>query len=980
MNENNISMEKTNSNKWISNLLRNPKFNLGALVFLLALTINETIMVFSQNQDNLRIENLPGIWADLCATWICLLLYFICMLNLKSATNSMLVFAELVWISSFSAMVDGMSYIVDLQPGLHIANYLYTMFAFMTGPTLAYVFLHFVACEKKTCTRKLVNLIKICTVLFAVNIVFVIYCSFSGLLFSIEPGNEYVENYVFLCYFYPIIQLLICLVIIFASKDFKPGDKVVMGLFAVIPIFDTLLSVEETFYYSVHHSLLVLIMILMYGMLYTKRNEEMLINSIYEERKQEQERQKNMDIIEALSGDFDYVSMITLGEDIAGDTVTEFRSTGIIEKHLPTWKEQELFGEKLKLFRDKVIHKDDRDHFTKLARREAILENLRARGVHFVNFRAILNDKELYYQMKFMPFLDDNGEIEGCVVGLHNVDVETRREMETREQIERIVKVQTDELKDKNSSLNKMNEGIVELLGSITEGRDSESGAHVQNIKKYTYILARQVMAKWPEYGLTEKDINLISYLSVLHDVGKITIPDRILQKPGKLTAEEFEIMKTHCEKGAELLHNMTGRWSNDYLEISTDICRHHHEKWDGKGYPDGLTGDQIPIAAQIVAVADCYDALTSKRVYKDAYEPEAAFDMILKGECGEFSGKILSCLIECREAFISCVRDSERTDVNISLDDSLSQEKTKAFEGVKVLLVEDDELAREINTDILTEEGAVVISAEDGLDAVEIFIEDDEFDLVLMDMVLPTMDGITATRQIRQTEAESMVGQEDSVPIIVLTAQRSEEKFKECIAAGADSCLNKPLLVPELLREMVLAVKKRSDYLEEKLRNTERKANTDALTGVKNITAYTDKVSELAARLDEENLEFGIVMCDINNLKVVNDTYGHDKGDVYIKNCCRIICKVFAHSPVYRIGGDEFVVILQGNDYENLEDLMSELKLKVVTAMNIAEIDDGKASLAAGAARYEQGEDTHVGDVIKRADVAMYNNKKQMK
>ncbi len=146
--------------------------------------------------------------------------------------------------------------------------------------------------------------------------------------------------------------------------------------------------------------------------------------------------------------------------------------------------------------------------------------------------------------------------------------------------------------------------------------------------------------------------IDVIVSASALHDVGKIAIPDNILLKPGKLTDEEFACMKTHTTRGGEILQNIRNAWDDEYGEISYQICRHHHEKFDGRGYPDGLVGDEIPIAAQIVSIADVYDALVNERVYKDAFPKEEAFRMITEGECGKFNPKLLECFRIERKAF----------------------------------------------------------------------------------------------------------------------------------------------------------------------------------------------------------------------------------------------------------------------------------------------------------------------------------------
>lgn len=191
--------------------------------------------------------------------------------------------------------------------------------------------------------------------------------------------------------------------------------------------------------------------------------------------------------------------------------------------------------------------------------------------------------------------------------------------------------------------LNSLNQSMVETLATLIEFRDCESGEHVKRICGLTEILMTAVSDMYSEYHLAKTEIDKIVTSSVLHDVGKISISDGILNKPGKLTREEFEIMKQHTVKGCEILKKIPDIMDKDIYNYSYDICRHHHERWDGRGYPDGLKGDEISIWAQVVSVADVYDALTSQRVYKAAYDHNTAVNMIYNGECGVFNPKVLT-------------------------------------------------------------------------------------------------------------------------------------------------------------------------------------------------------------------------------------------------------------------------------------------------------------------------------------------------
>lgn len=212
------------------------------------------------------------------------------------------------------------------------------------------------------------------------------------------------------------------------------------------------------------------------------------------------------------------------------------------------------------------------------------------------------------------------------------------------------LRMQNQMLKIQADFLQKSNLRIIDLLGTMAEYRNLESGEHIQRVKIYTKILAEELIKEDPQCGLTPEKISVIVSASSLHDIGKIAISDTILLKPGKLTAEEYEYIKSHTICGCEILENIKDALSKEYAKISMEICRYHHERYDGNGYPDRLKGDEIPIHAQIVSVADVYDALVNERVYKAAYPKDRAFHMILNGECGIFSPTLLTCLTNCRK------------------------------------------------------------------------------------------------------------------------------------------------------------------------------------------------------------------------------------------------------------------------------------------------------------------------------------------
>ena len=207
----------------------------------------------------------------------------------------------------------------------------------------------------------------------------------------------------------------------------------------------------------------------------------------------------------------------------------------------------------------------------------------------------------------------------------------------------RLVQMVSDQIRARENNTDM----LVGVLSHIVEFRNGESGAHVRHIRIITELLLHRLLEISSQYPITAEQQDNIPLASALHDIGKIGIDETILNKPGKLTPEEFEVVKTHSMLGAEMLHQLENFNEQPLLQTAYEITRWHHERWDGRGYPDGLKGDEIPISAQLVALADVYDALTSERCYKKAFSHEKAVQMILNGECGAFNPLLLQCLTD---------------------------------------------------------------------------------------------------------------------------------------------------------------------------------------------------------------------------------------------------------------------------------------------------------------------------------------------
>ena len=210
----------------------------------------------------------------------------------------------------------------------------------------------------------------------------------------------------------------------------------------------------------------------------------------------------------------------------------------------------------------------------------------------------------------------------------------------------RLLRLVTYQIQEKERS----NRIMIGILSQIVEFRNRESGPHVIHLNVISRLLLEQLIKKKNKYHLSWQEIGLIATASALHDIGKINIDEKILNKPGKLTKEEFEIMKTHTTIGAAMIGKIDLYHSERLVQLAYEICRWHHERWDGKGYPDGLKGGEIPISAQDVSVADVYDALVSERIYKKAYPHEVAIQMILNGECGNFNPLLLECMLDIQD------------------------------------------------------------------------------------------------------------------------------------------------------------------------------------------------------------------------------------------------------------------------------------------------------------------------------------------
>lgn len=456
---------------------------------------------------------------------------------------------------------------------------------------------------------------------------------------------------------------------------------------------------------------------------------------------------------------------------------------------------------------------------------------------------------------------------------------------------------------------------MIDILGHIVEFRNGESGMHVRHVHTLTEMFLNALNKKENPYHLSQADISIIATASALHDIGKISIPEDILNKPGKLTDEEFNIMKTHTTIGADMLENLPIHQDKPLVRISYEICRWHHERYDGRGYPDGLVGDNIPISAQIVALADVYDALTSKRVYKEPYSHEKATQMILNGECGAFNPLLLSCLVELSDDIrqnldrVSTYYASDSAMRNVAED--MLRNKELSVSKRTVQLLEHERVKHEffaaLNDEIqfeftltppilnLTPFGAKKLNFPE-------FINDPLHDARVLEVI--GRDGAYAlSDQLRSTSPGTPV-----VTFDCLLSVGGEQRWHHIVARATWSTDEPPRYIG--------AIGKAIDIHNSRIHldALERRASTDPLTGLLNHASAKKRIQ---ARLtDRPNGKYALAIFDLDFFKSVNDNHGHQFGDSLLKFVAeQLRISVRGGDIAARVGGDEFLIFLEYKD-----------------------------------------------------------------
>ncbi|MCI8619677.1 MAG: diguanylate cyclase [Oscillospiraceae bacterium] len=451
---------------------------------------------------------------------------------------------------------------------------------------------------------------------------------------------------------------------------------------------------------------------------------------------------------------------------------------------------------------------------------------------------------------------------------------------------------------------------MIEILSHVVEFRNGESGQHIRRVRFLTELLLRHLNRRG-DYRFSQQEIGTISIASALHDIGKIAIPEEVLNKPGRLTEAEFTVMKTHSQIGAQMLDNLPVHQEDPLIKTAYEICRWHHERYDGGGYPDGLKGGDIPIAAQIVALADVYDALTSDRVYKKALSHETAVQMILDGQCGAFSPLLLSCLEEVADTLKERLAEDTFSDDPLRLrgivEELLKREELSAS-GRTLRLLEHERmkydsfaaLSGEIQFEYTSSPGTLVLSPSSAgrLALPEVILNPTQNENLLALVSKPEMERLgamllatTPAKPEVECDCKFRLAGEERWFHVICRATWSEEEPSRYIGA----------------------IGKAMDIHDSRLKtdDLERMAFTDQLTGLLN---HASAQRQIAARLAEKPKgKFALVIFDLDDFKSANDTFGHQFGDeVLIQTAQRLRKSTRSDDIVARVGGDEYLLFLE--------------------------------------------------------------------
>ncbi len=522
-------------------------------------------------------------------------------------------------------------------------------------------------------------------------------------------------------------------------------------------------------------------------------------------------------------------------------------------------------------------------------------------------------------------------------------------------------------------------EMMIDILSSAVEFRNGESRQHTERIRSITQLLLEDLAALGGSYALSREDIEVAAFASALHDIGKINVPESILEKPGPLSSREYEEVKRHTIYGHEFFATLDCQPYGLFRDCA-EICRFHHERWDGNGYPDGLKGDQIPLSAQVVAIADVYDSLIRKRVYQEPVSREKAVEMIKNGECGVMNPVVLNSFLKLEETIYQrfylhddAVWKQEMIE-GLLLSNRTALYQQNLSDRTLGLL----ERERQRYNQLSKMSGEILFTYEVATDTIE-FTEKFHEIFGYATRFLNASEKLQNSRLISPSDYRKLVRAIERLTpkkptcrmdIQLVLANGNPMWFEVYIQAQWDEdngcqftgCFGKLTSIHQFKQESM---------------HWKEKATHDYLTGLCNRQGFEMAINLLLVA--ERQVPFSLLFIDVDNFKQVNDTMGHLAGDELLKSVGEVLCTMLRSTDlVARIGGDEFAILLKGVCSREFLKKKAESICHAFQEKINAEYPCGISS-SIGIAIYPDDGQTNL-ELLRKADMALYEVKEHGK
>ena len=514
-------------------------------------------------------------------------------------------------------------------------------------------------------------------------------------------------------------------------------------------------------------------------------------------------------------------------------------------------------------------------------------------------------------------------------------------------------------LEQRTEKLIRIQNSMASVLANMVENRDKLTGKHAEQTARNMRIMLEAMNERKTYASLMDGwNFDLIVSSSRLHDIGKIVVSDIILNKPGKLAADEYEDMKKHAMEGESIIGSIINESGEDeFLHHAKILAGSHHEKWDGSGYPRGLRGEEIPLHGRVMAIVDVYDALISKRPYKPAYTHEKAIEIIRESSGKHFDPAIVDVFLEVNSLFI---------DTDFDTAEEIREQLDNNTDKLSVLIVDDEPANIVALTNILSPD-YLVVAAKNGTDAIEM-AKEQEPDVILLDVLMPDMDGYEVISRLKESEDTR------SIPVIFITGLNDAEFEEKGLNLGAADYITKPFHASVIKVRVQKQIQYSSQY-----NSIKELSMLDELTGLVNRRGYDSRLSAEWSRAKREMSSISIMMIDIDRFKEYNDTYGHLQGDTALVTIAKVIEGSFKRASDFcaRWGGEEFVALLPDTDISGAMGLAEEIREVVENTKVLCENGHvTKITVSIGVNTVLPEQDSSVQDFIAGADYALYTAK----